>query len=121
MSSKNPTTQNTLPFPIKDLSLKELFLLTRIPLHLLEGFITGRFKPNRSDREKLTKASLQFYKCSKLEKEAFVQKKKWKALKSFLSLHEKEELFSKPEKYIQKLDELTNKYWDQILIAKAQQ
>lgn len=122
MAALNPATQNVLPSPIQDLTIREIFLFTRIPLYLLEGFINGKFKPNRSDREKLTIVSLPFYKWNDLERKAFIQRKKYRAIRGFLSLAEKEELFNRPErdKYNQKLDELVEKYWDQILVAEAQ-
>lgn len=117
--SKKPTQENHLPPPLHNLTLKELFLFTGISLYLLEGFIQGKFKPRREDREKLTNISRRFYAWNDLEKTAFIQRKKWRTIRSFLSLSEKEELFNQPEKYSKRLDVLLEKYWHDIILANA--
>jgi len=104
-----------LPSPLSDLTKYELFLLTKIPLYLLEGFIEGKWKPNHQDRKILTEASRYFYRISKSHKQAFVDRLKYRSVQPFLSLSEKEELFNQPEKYTQKLDQLIAKYWDMII------
>ena len=111
--------KNNLPPPLHNLTLKEIFVLTGIPLYLIEGFIKGEFKPCRKDREKLTNLSRRFYGWNDLEKTAFLQRKKWRILRGFLSLSEKEELFNQPEKYSKRLDALVDKYWDRIVLTVA--
>lgn len=122
MTALNPATQNTLPPPLQSLIPRELFLFTQIPLHLLEGFIKGTFKPNRLDREKLSDLSRMFYRWNESEIKAFVDRKKYREVQAFLSLAEKDNLFSQPtrELYRRNLDELLKKYWDQILRKGAQ-
>ncbi len=118
MSLKNRT--NFLPPPIQNLTLQEVYLFSKIPLHLLRGFINGIFRPNRKHREKLTNISIAFYNWTELEREAFIQRKKYRAIKKFISLKEKEDLFCRPESYGKKLDPLIKKYWDDIVIAFAE-
>jgi len=115
VSFKSP--KNNLPPPLNNLTLKELFIFTGIPLHLLEGFIKRKFKPSREDREKLTDISRRFYSWSESEKKAFIQRKKYRTVKLFLSLNEKEQLFLYPKKYDQTLDALIDKYWDRVVLA----
>jgi len=115
--AKKPTQENHLPPPLHSLTLKELFLFTGTSLYPLEGFMQGKFKPRREDREKLTDISRRFYAWNDLEKIAFLQRTKWRKVRSFLSLSEKEELFHNPEKYPQRLDALVDKYWDRIIVA----
>jgi len=75
----NPTTKkNTIPSSLHALTIHELFLFTRIPLHLLDGFVKGRFKPNVSDREKLTRVSLPFYSWNEQERQLYVQRRKYR-------------------------------------------
>lgn len=112
--------QNNLPPSLQDLTPHELFLFTGIPLHLLDGFISGKFKPNKSDREKLSVLSRKFFRKNNFEKRALIDREKYRSVRSFLSLAEKEELFNQPDKYNLKLNEFLKKYWDQILIAEAQ-
>ena len=119
MSLKNPTQKNQLPPPLHNLTLKELFLLTGISLYLLEGFIQGKFKPRREDREKMTDISRRFYAWNDLEKTSFLCRTKWRKVREFLSLSEKQDLFTDPEKYSKNLDALVEKYWDRIVIAIA--
>jgi len=118
MSSQN---LNLLPPPLHGLSPREVFIFTGIPLHLVEGFTKGKFKPNPSDREKLSRASLLFYKWSEVEKRLFVERRKYRAVRAFLSLEEKESLFNCLGKisYSKKLDEYIEKYFDQITVAIA--
>lgn len=115
MSLKNPT--NYLPSPIQSLTLQEVYIFSKIPLHLLRGFANGTFRPNKEHRKKLTNISIPFYSWTEIEREAFIQKKKYRAIKRFISLKEKEELFCRPESYGKKLDPLIKKYWDDIVIA----
>ena len=115
--SKKPTQENHLPLPLHNLTLKELFLLTGISLYLLEGFMQGEFKPRREDREKMTDISRRFYAWSEFEIKAFIQRKKYRELRHFMSWAEKDELLNNPEKYNQKLNELVEKYWDRIILA----
>jgi hypothetical protein len=110
---------NLLPSPLIDLSPHEIFIFTGIPIYLIEGFSKGKFRPNPTDREKLTKASIPFYQWSDAEKRAFVVRRKYRTVRSFLSVEEKESLFTDPRKYEKKLDEYVLKYWDQIVIAIA--
>lgn len=115
--SKNPIQKNLLTPPLHNLTLKELFLFTGISLYLLEGFMQGKFKPRREDREKLTDISRRFYVWTELEKRTFLERTKYRKVRSFLSLSEKEELFNDPKKYEQKLNEMVDKYWDHIILA----
>jgi hypothetical protein len=119
----NPTSkENTLPPPIQDLNPREIFLFTGIPLHLIDGFINGRFKPCQSDREKLTKLGNRLYRWIEIGmKRDFIDREKYRRVKPFLSLAEKEDLFDKPGKdgYREKLDGYIQKYWDRIVIAIA--
>lgn len=117
---KKPTQENQLPPPLHNLTLKELFLFTGISLYLLAGFMKGKFKPRKEDREKLTNISRRFYAWSDLERKAFIQRKKYRAIKSFLTLDEKNELFLRPESYSKKLDAMLNKYWDEILVTSTE-
>lgn len=112
---------NLLPPPLRGLNPREIFLFTGISLHLIEGFQSGKFKPNPSDREKLSKASMLFYQWNEVEKQAFVDRRKYRMLRGFLSLEEKEGLFNHPDKsrYTKKLDEYLIKYWDKVVIAIA--
>ena len=115
--SKYLTQEYQLPPPLQSLSLKEIFLFTGIPLHLLQGFKEGKFKPNYIHREKLSNISRPFYKWNEFEKKAFIQRKKYRQVCAFLSWAEKDELLNQPEKYAQRLDKLVDKYWDRIVIA----
>lgn len=115
--SKNSPQTNHLPSSIQNLSLKEIFLLTGIPLHLLQGFKEGKFKPNYAHRKKLSDVSRPFYKWNEFEKKAFIQRKKYKGVRAFISWAEKDELLNQPEKYTQRLNALIDKYWDRIVIA----
>lgn len=112
----NNNSKKSLPSPLKDLEIRELFLLTGIPLHLLEGFSNGKFKPNSNDRETLTKASLRFYQFTPRDKRNFLNRTKYRALKKFISISEKEELFNDLEHYSKNLDQLIGKYWDRIIL-----
>lgn len=115
--SKNSPQTNHLPSSIQNLSLKEIFLLSGIPLHLLQGFKEGKFKPNYAHRKKLSDVSRPFYKWNEFEKKAFIQRKKYKGVRAFISWAEKDELLNQPEKYTQRLNALIDKYWDRIVIA----
>jgi len=114
--------ENYLPPPIQDLTAVEVFLFTRISLHLIQGFIEGKFKPARHDRENLSTFANKFYRWNEVEKQAFVERKKYREVRKFLSLAEKDELFSQQSKneYNRKLDKFVDKYFDQIIQAAAE-
>lgn len=112
----NKKTPNVyLPSSLLSLSAKELYLYSKIPLYRLNGFISGEFRPNKTDRAKLTDVGAPFYSWSKLRRHAYVSRKKWRAVKKFLSLTEKQELFSDPENYEERLDGYVDKYWAEIV------
>jgi len=116
----NPGSQNNLPPPLKNLNSYEVFLFTRIPLHLIEGFINGTFKPNREHREKLSNLSRKFFRWDEAKIRACIEEKKYETLRCFLSPEEKENLLllvNQPDKnkYSQKLNELLLKYLEPIL------
>lgn len=118
--TKKLTQEYQLPPPLQSLSLKEIFLLTGIPLHLLQGFKEGKFKPNYIHREKLSNISRPFYKWNEFERKAFIQRKKYRVVRDFISWAEKDELLNQPQKYAQRLDKLVDKYWDRIIVAVAE-
>lgn len=113
---KKPTQKNTLPRPLQDLSAREMFILTHIPLHLLEGFIEGRFKPSKSDHKKIASTAVSFYTFTNTyERDQFIQRKKYRAIKHFLSKEDKESLYCRPENYAKEIDALVDKHWDKIV------
>ena len=115
--TKKLTREYQLPPPLKGFSSKEIFLLTGISLHLLQGFKEGKFKPNYVHREKLSDVSRPFYKWNEFERRAFIQRKKYREVRSFISWAEKDELLNQPQKYDQNLDVLVEKYWDRIVVG----
>ena len=117
MSLKNPATKNNLPIPLQSLTPKELFLYTGIPLNRLETIARGEFKSSEFDQKKLSYASVPFYNLNVVERDGFVQRKKYRIIRRFVSPAEKIELLSDLEKYLERLDALIDKYWDQIVIA----
>ena len=120
----NPTTnKNTVPSSLHGLTIHELFLFTRIPLHLLDGFVNGKFKPNPVDREKLTKASLPFYKWNAQERELYVARRKYRELRGLISVEEKARLLDKPNQpaYDRELNRLLEKYWEEIVAVPIKQ
>ncbi len=117
MSSKN--SKNVLPKIFHDFSAKELFLYSRIPFNYLESFITGRFKPNVEHREKLSYVSRMFYGLSKDEKRAQIERKKFRAVRNFLSFSERDFLFDQTDddSYCKILDQYVEKYWKEIVAS----
>jgi hypothetical protein len=115
--TKKLTQEYQLPPPLQGFSPKEIFLLTGIPLYLLQGFKEGEFKPNYIHREKLSDISRPLYKWNEFERTAFIQRKKYREVRSFISWAEKDELLNQPQKYAERLDKLVDKYWDRIVIA----
>jgi hypothetical protein len=115
--SKN--SKNTLPKILHSLTARELFLYSKIPLNYLEGFIAGKFKPNREHREKLSHVSRFFYGISKIEKRAHVARWKFRIVRIFLSLSERGFLFDliDDDSYFRELDRLVDEHWDEILAS----
>ena len=116
--SKEPIQEINLPPPLRALTAHELFILTRIPLVLLQGFIEGRFKPNKTDRERISNVAVPFYAWSAFERTQFVQRKKYKAIKPFLSPEDEGSYLCQGGDYGKKLDALVDKYWDKITAAE---
>ena len=115
MSLKNPTTKNYLPPPLQSLTPREIFLYSGIPSNRLEAIAKGEFKPNESDREKLSNASVQFYNMRKVEKDSFIQRKKYRIIRCVISMTEKNELLSDSEKYLERLNALLDRHWDKVV------
>lgn len=117
----NPTnSKSTIPPPIQHLSTKEIYLFTKIPLFKLESFAAGEFKPNKKDAQRLYDFSRRFYNNNKDYLAAIVQKKKYKAVRNFLSFSEKENLVNLPrDEYNQRLNEFLDRFWDQVVIGIA--
>lgn len=117
MSSKN--SKNILPLILQDLSAKELFLYSKIPLSFLESFIAGKFKPNVEHREKLSYVSRMFYGLSKIEIRAQITRRKFRAIRNFYSLSERDFLFDQTDddSYCKTLDQYVEKYWDEIVAS----
>lgn len=118
--SKN--SKNVLPLILQDLSAKELFLYSKIPFNYLESFIAGRFKPNREHREKLSYVSRMFYGLSRKEKCAQVVRKKFRTVRNFFSLSERDFLFDQKDddSYCKTLDQFIDKYWNEIVASFAE-
>ena len=114
---KNPQSKNLIPAPLQFLTLKELFIFTGIPLHLLEGISKGEFKPKESDRRKISIASMPFYKFNRVHAQAFVQRRKFRTIRRFITPDQRDELFSEPEQYEKKLDAIIEKNWDKVVAA----
>ena len=114
--SKKPTS-NFIPAPLQFLSLKELFICTGISLHKLEGVMKGEFKLNEVDRKKMSIASMPFYAFNRIRAQAFITKKKFRAVRQFLSIQDKNDLLSDIEKYEKNLDAMVDKYWDRLIIS----
>jgi len=115
MPLKNPKTKNNLPILLQSLTPKEIFLYSGIPLNRLKVIATGEFKSNENDRQKLTSASMLFYGMNAFEIQGFVQRKKYRIIRSVISMTEKNELLSDGEKYLERLDALIDRHWDQIV------
>jgi hypothetical protein len=109
-------SENYIPPKIQNLSIKEIFLFTGIPLYLLEGFATGKFKPSEADCERLTDLARPFYKLENSQIRDYVDRKKFRELRPFISFTEKQKLLSLEShaKYRKKLNELLDKHFDQI-------
>jgi len=125
VSKSKTANQSTLIPALKNLPCKELFILTggQIPLHILQGFIEGRFKPNRQHREILTKLGNKLLRWIESGlKQDYIDRKKYRLLQSLISIVEKDDILSRPENitYTEKLDEYINKYWDQVILAIAE-
>ena len=115
-------SSNNLSPSIRNLTAVDIFLFTKISIHLLEGFITGKFKPNSQDREKLSDLSRRFYRRSENQIRAYVDRKKYREVRPFLSTAEKDNLFSQKteELYSRTLDKLVKQHFDQIVLALAE-
>jgi len=124
--SKPTANQETSLIPsLRSLSVKEIFILTKgqIPLILLQGFKDGLFKPNRQHREILTKLGNKLTRWIDLGlKQDYVDREKFRLLQSILTVVEKDDILSRPEKisYTEKLDEYIDKYFDRIILAAAE-
>lgn len=116
-------SKNVLPSSLHGLTIRELFLYTRIPLWRLEGFIEGKFKPNPEDREKLTRAQRAIYHWNQEERDLYVARRKYRELRGFINIEEKAALLDKPtqESYHRELDRLILKYWDEIAAVPIEQ
>ncbi len=112
---EKPVSKNFIPISLQTLTIKELHILTGIPLYLLEGFSRGEFKPNLSNREKLSIKSLRFYKWNEEDKKLFLQRRKYHAISPLMSEQEKDELNSDSAKYAQRLDALVDRHWNHLM------
>lgn len=115
--------KNILPSSLRPFTARELFLYTRIPLWRLEGFITGRFKPNPEDREKLTRTQRAIYHWNQEERELYMARRKYRELRGIIDVEEKAALLDKrtQREYDQELDRLILKYWDEIAAIPIEQ